>query len=148
LRDGTVICRHPQDEELPVLVGWGLSYCRECLITGAGETIGRDTCSLIRRLQEDRNHWVLENEGRIVATSAFNATLPDMVQVGGVYTPPEFRNRGYARSVVAGSLLEAAQRGAARAVLFTGTDMAAAQRAYTALGFTRIGEYGLLILKK
>jgi ribosomal protein S18 acetylase RimI-like enzyme len=148
LRDRTAICRHPLDEELSTLVEWRLSYCRECLNAGAGDTIERETPLLIHQFQKDRNHWVLETDGRMVATSAFNATLPDMVQVGGVYTPPEFRNRGYARSVVAGSLLEAVKRGAGSAVLFTGMDMAAAQHAYTAIGFTRIGEYGLLILKK
>lgn len=71
-----------------------------------------------------------------------------MVQVGGVYTPPEFRNQGYARSVVAGSLLEAREKGVGRAILFTGTEMNAAKRCYESLGFTPAGDYGLVIFKE
>jgi len=61
-----------------------------------------------------------------------------------VWTPPALRGRGYARCAVAGSLLEARAGGARRAILFTSS--ASAARAYEALGFTRAGEYGLLIL--
>lgn len=146
LRSGIAVCRHPLDEELPTLVNWRMAYCRECLNAKPGNVLERGTHQIIDQLQKNRNHWVLETEGEIVATSAFNAVLPDMVQVGGVYTPPEFRNKGYARSVVAGSLVEATGGGVRQAILFTGIDMAAARSAYTALGFTKIGEYGLVIL--
>ena len=84
-----------------------------------------------------------QEQGAPVAYSAFNARLPEIVQVGGVWTPPDRRGRGYARAVVAGSLLEARAEGVRRAVLFTSNPMA--RRAYEALGFRKIGEYGLVI---
>ncbi|HEY6061485.1 MAG TPA: GNAT family N-acetyltransferase, partial [Gemmatimonadales bacterium] len=80
---------------------------------------------------------------RPVAFSAFNAALPDIVQVGGVWTPPELRNRGYGRAVVAGSLLDARSRGVTRAVLFA--EREDAKRAYVGIGFRVVGEYGLLL---
>jgi uncharacterized protein len=77
----------------------------------------------------------------------FNARLPDVVQVGGVYTPPEHRRRGAARAVVAGMLRGARdEEGVGRAILFTGDDNVAAQTAYRAIGFTAVGEYGLVLL--
>ena len=90
-----------------------------------------------------RSHFVLEVQGSDgpVSYSAFNASLPEIVQVGGVWTPPEQRGRGYARAVVAGSLLDARAERVVRAVLFT--ENPAARRAYEALGFQRVGEYGL-----
>jgi len=72
--------------------------------------------------------------------------LPDIVQLGGIYTPPEQRGRGYAKVSVAGSLLVAAQRGATRAVLFTKNPSAV--RSYEAVGFRRIGDYGLVLLAR
>jgi predicted GNAT family acetyltransferase len=63
-----------------------------------------------------------------------------------VYTPPSLRGRGYARAVVAGSLLAARARGVRQAVLFTGKDNDHAQRAYRALGFTVVGDYGVVLL--
>jgi predicted GNAT family acetyltransferase len=87
---------------------------------------------------------VAEAQGRPVAFTGFNAALPDVVQVGGVYTPPFGRARGFARAAVAGSLLHARDRGAVRAVLFTDVDNAPAQRAYRALGFEPVGDWGLV----
>lgn len=95
--------------------------------------------------QRDARQWLLTRDGAPVAFTAFNATLPDAVQVGGVYTPPEQRRKGYARCAVAGQLLDARAAGAAQAVLFTQVDNAAAIKAYRALGFERVGDYGLVL---
>ena len=73
--------------------------------------------------------------------------LPDAVQVGGVWTPPQLRNRGYARAVVAGALLAVRAAGVRRSVLFTAEANLPAQRAYAALGFTRIGDWALIFLR-
>jgi predicted GNAT family acetyltransferase len=92
--------------------------------------------------------WVLEADGALVACQQFNATLPDVVQVGGVWTPPDLRGRGYGRAVVAGALLAARADGVRRGVLFTGEWNVSAQRAYEALGFARVGDWALLFLKE
>lgn len=88
---------------------------------------------------------VLTHAGIPRARTDFNARLPDMVQVGGVYTPPPLRGRGYARSAVGLSLTQARARGAARAVLFTGDDNHAAIAAYRALGFQRIDDFAIVL---
>lgn len=82
---------------------------------------------------------------QIVAYAAYNAALPEIVQIGGVWTPPELRGRGYGRAVVAASLLAARDDGVQRAVLFTGERNVAAQRAYAALGFRRIDDWGIVL---
>jgi uncharacterized protein len=81
-----------------------------------------------------------------VAYSGSNAMLPDVVQIGGVWTPPERRGRGYARCVVAGSLVAARKQGVARAVLFADPANAAARAAYLSIGFVIVGDYGLVLL--
>ena len=86
--------------------------------------------------------WVLEDgSGQLVSMCDFNAELAEMVQVGGVFTPPEQRRRGYARAVVAAALLDARAEGVADAILFTKETNAPARRAYKALGFQAIGDY-------
>jgi predicted GNAT family acetyltransferase len=78
-----------------------------------------------------------------VSYCAFNAVLPDMVQIGGVYTPPDRRGRGYAKAAVAHGVSIARQRGAERAVLFTNNPSAA--RSYEAVGFRRAGNHGVVL---
>jgi GNAT superfamily N-acetyltransferase len=87
----------------------------------------------------------VRRDGVLVSLSAFNASLPDIVQLGGIYTPPELRGRGYAKVAVAASLLAAREKGASRAILFTSNPSAV--RTYEALGFCRIGDYGLVFLR-
>jgi len=70
------------------------------------------------------------------------------VQIGGVYTPPAERSRGYAHCVIAQSLLDARDAGVSQAILFTGEENYAAQKAYIALGFQHVGDYRLLILRE
>jgi predicted GNAT family acetyltransferase len=144
LVSGEVRCRRPVDDDIATLVDWRTAYN----VTMNGLAEGPDTIAQSRR---DVEHWratrasfVLTRADERVAYSAFNATLPDVVQVGGVWTPASLRSRGYGRCVVAGSLLIARDEGATRALLFTGEDNRPAQRAYEALGFRAIGDYGLM----
>jgi RimJ/RimL family protein N-acetyltransferase len=144
LGSGAVRCRRSEPDDLKLLAEWRAAY--------NVEANGRpDDAENPIRSRAEIEHWhttgvsfVLTRDEVPVAYSAFNAHLPDVVQVGGVWTPPPLRGHGYARSVVAGSLLLARTAGARRAVLFTGDENLPAQRAYEALGFRPIGDYGLL----
>lgn len=145
LASGAVRCRRPREEDLPLLAAWRAAYRREVL----GEPLGRENDEAsrddVRALHEAGAHWLLEAQGEPAAYSAFNARLPEIAQVGGVWTPPERRGRGYARAVVAASLLDARAEGVRRAVLFTENPVA--RRAYEAIGFRKVGEYGLVIFR-
>jgi GNAT superfamily N-acetyltransferase len=144
--DGTVMCRPPRSEERDTLCAWRAAYDIETL----GATDSEETRQRAARFLDvqiaDGDVWVaVKNDGALVSLSAFNATLPDIVQLGGIYTPPEHRGRGFARAAVAESLLEARRRGASRAVLFTNNPSAA--RSYEAVGFRRVGDYALILFR-
>lgn len=145
LAAGLVRCRRPREDELDLLVEWRAAYCVEALGASDGPELRRSCRSDVTRQIETEAGWMLLAEERPVAYSAFNARLPDMVQVGGVWTPPALRGRGYGRAVVAGSLREAREQGVARATLFTEERNVAAQAAYRALGFRVVGDYGLVL---
>lgn len=144
LASGRVLCRRPRADELELVARWRLDFSREALGRDGGLDAARGE---VARLQKLDSQWILLEGDRPVAYSAFNARLPDAVQIGGVWTPPELRSRGYARAVVAGSLLEARSAGASLAVLFTGEENVSARRAYEALGFRVVGDYGLVIYR-
>jgi GNAT superfamily N-acetyltransferase len=91
------------------------------------------------------SHRLLLHQGQPVALTGFNARLPEIVQVGGVYTPPALRNRGHARTAVALHLAEARAGGASRAVLFAATP--AATRAYLANGFQPAADFALVLFR-
>jgi predicted GNAT family acetyltransferase len=147
LSSGRVSGRRIRADDIEFLTAWRVAYAIET----QGE---RDTPELwqrsragIERAVQEGHGWVLECDGEAVAYCAFNAAIKEAVQLGGVYTPPPLRRRGYGRAVVAASLLDARREGVGQAILFTGVSNLPAQRAYTALGFRHIGQYRMVLLE-
>jgi predicted GNAT family acetyltransferase len=128
------------------LLRWLRAYEIEAL--GGEDTPALDSriASRLVHALNDRNMWALVVDGVPVSLSGFNAELPDMVQIGPVWTPPEQRSNGYARILVAKTLLAARARGVTRAVL--STDSPAAAKAYEAIGFEGGGAYRLAVLRQ
>lgn len=143
LQSGDVVCRGARTGDLSRLTEWRVAYCAEVLGDQIDDQLREEARELILKLHEQGDLWVLEDQGHLVAMTAFNAKVPDCVQVGGVWTPPEQRGRGFARSVVAGSLVQARDRGVRRGILFT--DNPAASRAYESIGFRKIGTFGFVL---
>ncbi|MFC4218088.1 GNAT family N-acetyltransferase [Pseudophaeobacter arcticus] len=129
-------------QDLPQLIQWRMASEVETLgARDSAENRARARVSLQELMAADRLR-VLEQDGLAVAMTNFNAALPAIVQVGGVYTPPDLRGRGYARRAVALHLAEARGRGVTEAILFAANTAAA--RAYEAIGFARIGSYRIV----
>lgn len=145
LADGRWVCRRPREDELELLTDWRVGFFLEALHGKDGPGV-RQTCrEEIHLVWQRRSDWLLTDGGRPVSYSNFNAGVPDMVQVGGVWTPPELRGRGYGGAVVAGSLLAARGDGVTRAVLFA--EREDAKRAYRRIGFRPVGAYGLVLFQ-
>lgn len=125
-----------------LLHAWRAASHREILgaTPGQAESIAADD---VARMIAGGNHRLLMVDDEPVALTGFNAVLPDIVQVGGVYTPPALRGRGHARLAVALHLAEARAGGTRRAVLFAASPAAA--RAYAALGFQPNGSFALVL---
>ncbi len=146
LQTGQVTGRPAEYRDVDILARWRVGYAIEALGEEESEALWTNERAMTERAVEEGNTWVLEADGQLVATSAFNSRIWEAVQVGGVWTPPEFRGRGYARCVVAQSLLDARAEGAQLAILFTDEINIPAQKAYTALGFRHVGDYYLFMV--
>ncbi len=147
LSSGQVSGRRIRPDDVDLLTEWRVAYAVETQgEKDSPELWQRSRASIQRSLQEGRG-WVLERSGEPVAYDTFNAAIREAVQVGGVYTPPQLRRRGYGRAVVAVSLLDARGEGVEKAILFTGLSNIAAQKAYAALGFQHIGKYRMVLLE-
>ncbi|HIC7359018.1 TPA: GNAT family N-acetyltransferase [Legionella pneumophila] len=130
-----------------ILYEWFRAYQIEALGAEDDSSTLKDRVkSEVKSTLEGNDRWILEEDGNPVSLCGFNARLSDTVQIGPVWTPVKLRGRGYARTVVALSLDAAQKNGVSRAVLFTNNQ--AAVRAYQAIGFNKVGNYRLAILKK
>jgi GNAT superfamily N-acetyltransferase len=133
------------DADLPWLTDWRTAYTAEALGMTGPEARMRSGAE-VRAWLAAGSHRALRHDGAPLAITGFNAALPEIVQVGGVYTPPPLRGCGHARRAVALHLAEVRAAGVARAVLFAASDAAA--RAYTAIGFRRSGTVTLALFDR
>lgn len=141
----TVRCRVAGEADASLLIAWRAAFRRAALNEVDDARIAQASRDDIAALLPAGSLFVLESD-RPLACCSFNARLPDMVQIGNVWTPPALRGRGYARSVVAGALALAAQAGVGEAILSTGRDNVAAQAAYRGIGFQLAGDYATVML--
>lgn len=137
-----------QAKDIELMTRWRVGYAIEALGETESPTLWQQIRTSVEKYLRMGQVWILEDNGEPVATTAFNATIKEMVQVGGVWTPPEYRNRGYGRCAVAASLLGVKAEGVKTAILFTGEENIPAQKAYEALGFQHIGDYRITLLKE
>jgi ribosomal protein S18 acetylase RimI-like enzyme len=147
LGSGRLKGRRIRSGDVELVTAWRVAFSIETL--GADDTpqLWEQCRAGVERYLAEQLTWILEDQGQPVACSSFNAAIEEAVQIGGVWTPPERRRRGYGRSVVAASLLDARSQGVEKAILFTGERNVAAQKAYTALGFRHIGDYRIVLLR-
>jgi RimJ/RimL family protein N-acetyltransferase len=146
LKQGRVELREPSDAEAEQLLNeWRADYLVECLGAVRSPELAASAREQIARWRERSQLWVLVRDARVVAVTGFNAEARGTVQVGGVFTPPALRGKGYARAAVAASLQLAQQRGTRRSVLFTAEHNQPARRAYGSLGYEVTGDFGLVL---
>lgn len=141
--DTTGFSLHPLTAvPMELLVDWRTDYQITTLDAPPDAARDRAMREMTTYLAKD-SHRVLFKDGVPVSMTGFNAELPEIVQIGGVYTPPDMRSRGFARIALAMHLSEVSVDGITQAVLSAANEAAA--RAYVALGFERTGSFAIAI---
>lgn len=84
--------------------------------------------------------WGLFEGGELVSQAALNSKGENVGQVGGVFTPRPFRQRGLAKATMVHMLKDCRDlHGHTKSILFTGESDIAAQKLYESMGYNRIG---------
>lgn len=107
------------------------------------EEMTRDEAS-VRRVLEHGRIFVAEEDGILVSAALTNAETPDMAMIGGVFTPPDRRNQGYATACM-DALCRDLLRDGIQPCLFY--DNPQAGSIYRRLGFREIGTWRLARLR-
>jgi uncharacterized protein len=144
--DQSVAARPAVLENIDLLCDWRMEYTFETM------SIQPDASGRLQ-VRENLTHsiaaeriFVLEDHGKLVSMTGLNAQLPTIVQIGGVWTPPNLRSRGYARQLIARHLKHLRACGLEKAILFTEEENRAARAVYESLGFSQVGDYAIVIL--
>eukprot|EP01033_Poteriospumella_lacustris_P006100 gene6100-4380_t len=91
--------------------------------------------------------WVLVDENNVpVSIAGMSCRIDGVVQIGPVYTPPEHRRKGYARTILAKLLQEEYRHGWTQQAVLMADDPYAI-RCYEVLGFRTTGHYRIALLQ-
>jgi len=99
------------------------------------------------RLEAEGAGVALWEDGRAVSVASFGNPTPNGIRIGPVYTPPEYRRRGYASALVA----ELSERLLAeRRFCFLFTDLAnpTANKIYEQIGYRRVCEAAEIVFER
>jgi|GEM_PF-270460 len=92
--------------------------------------------------------WGFFLKGQLVSIADLNAKALDMGQLGGVYTHPNFRKKGYSKSVILKLLSDIKDiHGMRKLIIFTGENNLPAQKLYESIGVYQVGNFALLFGK-
>src|SRR5262249_10458581 len=122
-------------EDRELLVEWAIAFGTE---TGLGRP-EQAAASVARRLAA-RQEFLWEDE-RPVSVLAHHVVVAGAVRIGPVYTPPEFRSRGYASAAVAALSRRLLAAGAERCMLFTDLANPTSNRIYASVGYVSFAEW-------
>ncbi len=132
--------------EQNMLIDWIKEYEIEALNAENNNELHQHAKARVMHMLQSKDYWVLYVDGVAVSFSGFNARLHHAVQVGPVWTPPQYRNQGYARTLIFLTLLHAKQQGIKQASLFA--YQLGAIKLYKSIGFKEIGSYHFARLKQ
>ena len=98
--------------------------------------------------EADKNwHWGNYSEqGELVSIGAYNAKNEDSGQIGGVFTLPLFRGKGFAMGPMVKLIRAASSESSMKElILFTDPPTSAPGRLYTKLGFKPVDHYSMVV---
>lgn len=139
--------KHISELDKDIFLRWQTDYSVEALNRKDGDKLREELKNEIDLLYKDNRRWFLEYDGEPVSMVGFNARIPEIVQIGPVWTPVDKRCNGFARIGLALALEQAREReGVKTSILFA--ENPAAAKAYIAIGYNAIGDYKLALFEE
>jgi predicted GNAT family acetyltransferase len=129
----------------PLVLDWFRAFAEEAI----GESPDDESVAQAadHRLEAEDAGVALWEDGRAVSLASFGNPTPNGIRIGPVYTPPEYRRRGYASALVA----ELSERLLAeRRFCFLFTDLAnpTANKIYEQIGYRRVCEAAEIVFER
>lgn len=129
--------RWATQDDIELLTDWWLAFAAEAL-PGAPEPRDDVRASLVRRLGtplELRGTLLWDDGGEPVSLVGYGGATPNSMRIGPVYTPPQFRRRGYASACTAAACQYLLDSGRKFCTLFTDLSNPTSNHIYQAIGF-------------
>jgi predicted GNAT family acetyltransferase len=133
--------RAPRPAEVPMLSAWMRSFAHDAGLPPAEHEV---LASRLPVLVEGGALFVWDVDGAPVSMAATAGKTRHGARVSYVYTPADFRGRGYASACVAALSAQVLASGRRFCTLYADIDNPTSNGIYQRLGYRRIGDYEML----
>jgi uncharacterized protein len=125
------------EADLQVLTDWRMAFTAEAVPHEASsrEEVEKYSRQRFVAAPERVGTFIWEVDGQPVSMASYGGPTPNSLRIGAVYTPPEFRRRGYASACTAATCEFILASGRSFATLFTDLANPTSNRVYQAIGF-------------
>jgi hypothetical protein len=130
-------CRYLTEDDLTYTPLWEQAFCIDCRLPAFSLSENEERI----RTRIDRGSHFIWEDGLPVAQAVYGRDTPNGAVINWVYTPPLYRGKGYATSVVAWLSQSLFDRGKSFCCLFADADNPASCRVYHKLGYYDICEF-------
>ncbi|MCI0632792.1 MAG: GNAT family N-acetyltransferase [Actinobacteria bacterium] len=131
--------RKATDGDRALLRAWMVEFLVEAVPDPQHQLDQLDRSLDTRFSSVDGGFWFWEDTAP-VSLAGFGGRTPTGIRVGPVYTPPEFRRRGYATALVAELSRWLQQRGHSSVFLFTDLSNPTSNRIYLDIGYEQVAD--------
>lgn len=121
-----------QEADLPIITPWAAAFFQEAHLTDPSDP------RQVARDKVGQGSVFLWDEGRPVSMAAWAGRTARGVRINFVYTPPEYRKRGYASACVADLTQCLLDEGQAFCCLYTDLANPTSNRIYQAIGYRSV----------
>ncbi len=136
--------RPAAERDIDLLVSWLYAFWREAIPGKIGTP--EDAQNAVEARVEDGSYFVWD-DGGVVALAGTGRTTPHGCVVGPVYTPPQFRARGYATALTAALSQLLLDRGYQFAALFTDLANPTSNSIYQKIGYNPLCDFNEYIFE-
>ena len=135
--------RQLSPKDFPLFRAWSLAFIKEAI---PSDPVPSDD-ALMADLRS-RRHWLWVLEDRPVSMAAITRRTRRAAFINSVYTPSEYRNKGFGAAITAIAAREILDEGRSAACLYTDLRNPASNRCYAKLGFVPVRKSWLCIRSK
>jgi predicted GNAT family acetyltransferase len=127
--------------DVDLLARWWFEFEHETGANAHAAASEPDPDAVLRGAARGQVVTIWSDGGQDVAAAGHTAVRGGSARIAPVYTPPEFRRRGYGAAVTAAAVRSARALGADEVSLFTDAAYLPANEVYRGLGFQAVAEF-------
>lgn len=143
---GDGVLRPIEEKDIDLVARWIYEFINETSVDGP---VTIEECyETTKRKIENKNHFVLEHEGKVVSMAAKGRTTENGAAISLVYTPKELRGKGYATTCVALLSQKLLDDGYKFCALFTDLSNPISNSIYMKIGYKPLEDFDTYTIEK